>query len=214
MGGPRRCGASGPLLFLACPTGVPGCCACPWGRAAVRAHGRRPARSPSAPRAFGSARRLEARPGPAAAHGHRCQALQFLRHPPRQWGSSLLCVSHPGPAAAHGHRSRPSNSSGILHTSGVRRYCAYPIQVPPPPTGTAAGPPIPPVSSTPVGFVVTVRIPSRSRRRPPAPQPGPSDLSMLSTPVAVGFYRMRRCLPTCRGSNDATFPFGGGEATT
>ena len=33
--------------------------------------GRRPARSPSAPRAFGSARRLEARPGPAAAHGHR-----------------------------------------------------------------------------------------------------------------------------------------------
>ena len=33
--------------------------------------GRRPARSPSAPRAFGSARRLEARPGPAAALGHR-----------------------------------------------------------------------------------------------------------------------------------------------
>ena len=34
------------------------------------AQGRRPARSPSTPRAFGSARRLEARPGPAAALGH------------------------------------------------------------------------------------------------------------------------------------------------
>ena len=33
--------------------------------------GRRPARSPPTPRAFGSARRLEARPGPAAALGHR-----------------------------------------------------------------------------------------------------------------------------------------------
>ena len=32
--------------------------------------GRRPARSPPTPRAFGSARRLEARPGPAAALGH------------------------------------------------------------------------------------------------------------------------------------------------
>ena len=33
--------------------------------------GRRPTRSPPTPRAFGSARRLEARPGPAAALGHR-----------------------------------------------------------------------------------------------------------------------------------------------
>ena len=39
--------------------------------AAFCTRGRRPARSPSAPRAFGSARRLEARPGPAAALGHR-----------------------------------------------------------------------------------------------------------------------------------------------
>ena len=38
--------------------------------AAFCTRGRRPARSPSAPRAFGSARRLEARPGPAAALGH------------------------------------------------------------------------------------------------------------------------------------------------
>ena len=40
------------------------------GRAAWCARGRRPAREPSAPRAFGPARRLEARPGPAATHGH------------------------------------------------------------------------------------------------------------------------------------------------
>ena len=38
--------------------------------AALCTRGRRPARLPSAPRAFGSARRLEARPGPAAALGH------------------------------------------------------------------------------------------------------------------------------------------------
>ena len=47
-----------------------------WGRAAWCARGRRPAREPSAPRASGSARRLEARPGPAAAHGHRSPALR------------------------------------------------------------------------------------------------------------------------------------------
>ena len=33
-----------------------------------------------------SARRLEARPGPAAAHGRRSQALRSLRRPPHQWG--------------------------------------------------------------------------------------------------------------------------------
>ena len=38
--------------------------------AALCTRGRRPARSPSAPRAFGSARRLEARPGPAATLGY------------------------------------------------------------------------------------------------------------------------------------------------
>ena len=41
--------------------------------AALCTRGRRPARSPSTPRAFGSARRLEARPGPAAALG--CRSL-------------------------------------------------------------------------------------------------------------------------------------------
>ena len=51
----------------------------PEGPAAVCAGGRRPARSPSALRAFGSARRLEARPGPATAHRHRGRSL---RRPP------------------------------------------------------------------------------------------------------------------------------------
>ena len=82
------------------------------------------------------------------------------------------------------------------------------------PRAPQPGPPIPPAPSTPVWFVVTVRIPSRPRRRPPAPQPGPPIPPAPSTPVAVGFYRIRSRLPTCRGSNDATFPFGGGEATT
>ena len=91
------------------PFGVPGwhrwCSRAPSGRVTVCVRGRRPARSPSALRAFGSARRLEARPGPAAAHGHRGHALHT-------GGAVSLCVaarpcrrprtprpSPPGPAA-------------------------------------------------------------------------------------------------------------------
>ena len=85
-----------------------------WGRAALCARGRRPAREPSAPRAslgasprsparpsgpsgalhtggawslmHGSVCRPEAWPGPAAAHGHRSLALRSLRRPSHQWG--------------------------------------------------------------------------------------------------------------------------------
>ena len=48
-----------------------------------------------------SARRLEARPGPATAHGHRSQAHQSLRCPPHQWGRVAdvwLCASSRSPA--------------------------------------------------------------------------------------------------------------------
>ena len=48
------------------------------------AQGRRPARSPSTPRAFGSARRLEARPGPAAALGHYLPAYCTVTTKPTQ----------------------------------------------------------------------------------------------------------------------------------
>ena len=103
-----------------------------WGRAAWCARGRRPAREPAAPRASGSARRLEARPGPAAAHGHRSPARPRRRPRTPQPGPPALlrlhtsdawcatcclarwCDSRPGPAAAHGHRSpalRPSGAS-------------------------------------------------------------------------------------------------------
>ena len=75
------------------------------------AQGRRPARSPSTPRAFGSARRLEARPGPAArpwapqppacrrdalppALGHRSRRVLHGRH-----------TTHPGLVPAPGSRS-------------------------------------------------------------------------------------------------------------
>ena len=119
---------------------------CPLGRAAGCARGRRPARSPSAPRAsLGASSRSPARPrhrprapqpGPAATHGHRGRALRSLRCPPHQWRSrnsrlSLLLAAplvfqvpsgpaarearaslrsaprleaRPGPAAAHRHR--------------------------------------------------------------------------------------------------------------
>ena len=75
-----------------------------WGRAAGCAGGRRPAREPSAPRAFGSARRLEARPGPATAHRHRGQALRSLRRPPHQW--RLRCAGWLGAAPRSPARPR------------------------------------------------------------------------------------------------------------
>ena len=61
-----------------------------------------------------SARRLEARPGPTAAHGHRSQALRSLRRPPHQW-SRVCCWL-------------------------AWRVGSKPGQAPPPPRGTAARP--------------------------------------------------------------------------
>ena len=131
-------------------------------------------------------------------------------------------VSKPGqtPPPPTSTTARPTNSSGTLHTGGVCPFCAYPIQAPPPPTSTTADPPIPAAPSTPVGLwwltllSASPRSPARPRRRSRAPQPGPPIPPAPSTPVAVGFYRIRSWLPACRGSNDAKFPSGGGEATT
>ena len=94
----------------------PGCLVCPWAAArplAVRAASfarrvvSKPGQAPPPPTGaaarpsgalhtcgagslfVSSMRRLEARPGPATAHGHRSQALRSLRRPPHLWG--LLC---------------------------------------------------------------------------------------------------------------------------
>ena len=100
-------GPSGALALLFCCLWCRWCSgrrvACLVGRAARCARGRRPARSPSAPRAFGSARRLEARPGPAAAHGHRSQALPFLAGSRTPATLSLLCVACPAHHSAISH---------------------------------------------------------------------------------------------------------------
>ena len=69
-----------------------------------------------------SARRLEARPGPAAAHGHRSQALRSLRCPSHQWGLvadvARCVVSKPGPAPPP-PTGTAADPSGALHTSGA-----------------------------------------------------------------------------------------------
>ena len=69
---------------------------------------------------------LEARPGPAATHRHRGQALLPLRRPPHQWGRAA-------PWAA----ARPL---AVRAASFARRVALKPGQAPPPPTGTAARP--------------------------------------------------------------------------
>ena len=67
-----------------------------------------------------SARRLEARPGPAAAHRHRSQALRSLRCPPHQWGLvadvARCVVSKPGralPSPINFARNSPATCSNI-----------------------------------------------------------------------------------------------------
>ena len=60
------------------------------GPAAVCAGGRRPAREPSVPRDSLGAADLEVRPGPAAAHGHRSQALRRPPHRRRLVADVLL----------------------------------------------------------------------------------------------------------------------------
>ena len=117
-------------------------------RAARCARGRRPARSPSAPRAsLGASSRSPARPrrrpraprpGPAATHRHRGRApppptgtAAGPRHRPR--------APQPGPAATHRHRGRALRS--LRRPSHRRR-------------------------------LVAVSSPARPRHRPRAPQPG------------------------------------------
>ena len=91
--------------------------------AAFCTRGRRPARSPSAPRAFGSARRLEARPGPAAALGYRsCPYAEGVPcHPPS--GTAAACMSKGCPATRPRVPQLPVCRRGAL----------------PPPSGTAVG---------------------------------------------------------------------------
>ena len=107
------------------PTGVPGAC---WaGLLGVPVGGGPPASRPR--RELRPARRLEARPGPATAHGHRSQALSRPPDPPAPstpaapgvltCGSARRHDARPGPAAAHGHRGRAPGPSGALRTGGT-----------------------------------------------------------------------------------------------
>ena len=84
------------------------------GLAAVPVGGGPPASRPR--RELRSARRLEARPGPATAHGHRSQALRALRRPPHR--RHLCRLDYPGqaPPPPTGTAARPSGPSGALHT--------------------------------------------------------------------------------------------------
>ena len=87
--------------------------------AALCTRGRWPARSPSAPRAFGSARRLEARPGPAAALEYRsrphvegvpCRRPRVPQSARAAWSPHHPPRPHSRPCARAG--SRP----GYAHT--------------------------------------------------------------------------------------------------
>ena len=95
--------------------------------AAFCTRGRRPARSPSAPRAFGSARRLEARPGPAAALGHHsCPHAEGVRcHPPRP--RSRPCA-RAGSRSGYTHTKSPGPNGPGDSPSGWRDLNPRPLR--------------------------------------------------------------------------------------
>ena len=107
-----------PLVFRA-PSGV---------RAGLRdapVGGGPPASRPR--RELRSARRLEARPGPATAHRHRGRSL---RRPSHLWGliADRRVASKPGqaPPPPTGTAARPSGPSGTLHTGRTNLACNSP----------------------------------------------------------------------------------------
>ena len=158
-----------------------GSCVALWGPAAVCAGWRRPAREIATREPAARSGRSRGppwpcrhppapRPGPAAAHGRRSQAL--LR-PPAPSTSAVLC------------RLRVAGCVGSL--SG---------QAPPPPTGTAARPSCalrrPPRRRCCVACVwlgASARCPARPRRRPRVPQPGPAVPPAPSTSAALAVWR-------------------------
>ena len=89
--------------------------------------GRRPARSPPTPRAFGSARRLEARPGPAAALGHRSRphAEGVPCHPPRP--RSRPCA-RAGSRSSYAHTKSPGPNGPGDSPSGWRDLNPRPLR--------------------------------------------------------------------------------------
>ena len=83
---------------------------------ALCTRGRRPARSPSTPRAFGSARRLEARPGPAARpRAPQPPACRRGALPPAL-GRRSRRVLHGRHTARPGLVPAPGSRSGYTHT--------------------------------------------------------------------------------------------------
>ena len=114
------------VLYRYCA--VPVALLCAQGRrpaspAALCTRGRRPARSPSTPRAFGSARRLEARPGPAAALGHRSRRVLHGRHTARP---SL--VPAPGSRSGYTHTKSPGPNGPGDSPSGWRDLNPRPLR--------------------------------------------------------------------------------------
>ena len=89
--------------------------------------GRRPARSLSTPRAFGSARRLEARPGPAAALGHRSlpRAEGAPCRPPRP--RSRPCA-RAGSRSGYAHTKSPGPNGPGDSPSGWRDLNPRPLR--------------------------------------------------------------------------------------
>ena len=117
----RICGFCFAWLWLCCYSWPHGCFGCPrsvWaGLLGVPVGGGPPASRPR--RELRSARRLEARPGPAATHRHRSLALRSLRRPSHLWGRAApwaaarpLAVRADSPAGSWSALASPGPATG------------------------------------------------------------------------------------------------------
>ena len=172
--GPEALRRFGPLLFLACPTGVPDCCACPTG---VPGAGE-PGRPRDLASSLRSAPRLEARPGPPGPPAPST--------PVGLWWLTLLGASSRSPARPRRRPPAPqpgppippapTTPVGLWWLTLIGASSRSPSRPHRRPRAPQPGPPIPPAHSTPVGLWwltllgASSRSPARPRRRPPAPQ--------------------------------------------
>ena len=162
-----------------------------------------------------SARRLEARPGPATAHGHRSLALRhpglavlLLVAPLMFWAPSgpvarVVCLARPGCLVCPWAAARPR---AVRAASFARRVVSKPGQAPPPPTGSAAVPSGPSGALRTGGACVAVcggaspRSPAKPCRRPWVPQLGYPDPPAPSMPAVLpGFAIDRIARGYCTG---------------
>ena len=123
-----------------------------------------------------SARRLEARPGPATAHGHGSLApIPPASYTPAAPGVLMVFEARPGPATARGHRSLAPHTPASYTPAAPAVLCVLaPVSKPARALRTLRCPPRQWCLAADVWLGASARSSAWSCRWPRAPQPGPT----------------------------------------